>query len=315
MGAKKFREILEAYCSSDVNKESAIESQNINVIQYLWDIHYYSVFSLISMTRLTPLILFMCLFNIEENVALWYSNMAYSLFVIAYEIYSMRVTKDYFKSVYNWIDLIGHVCGFTWLILTLKAGCYSDEEGELCLPGYVEVHLQVLWTFALTMRAMDIFKMYDDTRQLFSILVVSAMDCIPFLLITGGMIVAFAIIKAFLKIGEDEVAFYDQLGVDFAYTMGGWDSPDVGEERTPGAWTVFFVLIFITNLIVLNTLIAILGNSFDNVMTDGIVYDMREKIALLLELHDFQVWNRDKVDNRYIHIIRYVSQDGEAGEV
>jgi hypothetical protein len=42
---------------------------------------------------------------------------------------------------------------------------------------------------------------------------------------------------------------------------------------------------------------------------------MREKIALLLELSDFQVWNRDKVDNKFIHIIRYKTQDGEASEV
>jgi hypothetical protein len=68
---------------------------------------------------------------------------------------------------------------------------------------------------------------------------------------------------------------------------------------------------FIVNLIVLNTLIAILSDRYDNVRAKETIFDMREKTILLKELNDFYFWNRNKEDMCYFHIIKYVSEDGE----
>jgi hypothetical protein len=37
---------------------------------------------------------------------------------------------------------------------------------------------------------------------------------------------------------------------------------------------------------------------------------MREKNILLMELNDIYIWNRNKSEYCYIHIIRYKSQEG-----
>ena len=53
---------------------------------------------------------------------------------------------------------------------------------------------------------------------------------------------------------------------------------------------------FVTNLLVLNTLIAILGDSYDNVMSEKATYDMKQKIQLLLELNVIYFFNKNKED-------------------
>jgi hypothetical protein len=43
---------------------------------------------------------------------------------------------------------------------------------------------------------------------------------------------------------------------------------------------------------------------------------LREKNVILLELNEFFLkWNRNKEDYKHIHIIRYVSEDGNNGNV
>lgn len=55
----------------------------------------------------------------------------------------------------------------------------------------------------------------------------------------------------------------------FAYTMGAeFEAPATGADSIPGNWIVFIIMKFIITLVVLNTLIAILGDSFDQVKTD-----------------------------------------------
>ena len=53
-----------------------------------------------------------------------------------------------------------------------------------------------------------------------------------------------------------------------ADALGGFDSPGVGEDKVVTQWFVFINLQVITSIVVLNTLIAILGDSYDNVMNE-----------------------------------------------
>ena len=69
----------------------------------------------------------------------------------------------------------------------------------------------------------------------------------------------------------------EQSGLVFSEAIGGFDAPGTGKDRVVTAWLVFILLQIITSIIVLNTLIAILGDSYDNVQNDAIAYDMRQK--------------------------------------
>jgi hypothetical protein len=118
-----------------------------------------------------------------------------------------------------------------------------------------------------------------------------------------------------MRIGEQDANILEHAGLIFADGLGGFETPATGSLATPGEFILFVVVMFYVNLISLNALIAILGDSYDNVRAEENLFDMKEKAVLLKELNDFYFWNRDKEDICFMHIIRYVSENRNTGNV
>ena len=110
---------------------------------------------------------------------------------------------------------------------------------------------------------------------------------------------------------DNKVTFLEQQGLVLVDALGGFDSPEVGEDKVVAQWFIFIQLQVITSIVVLNTLIAILGDSYDNVMNQADAYDMRQKVELLIELNDFMkmINNKKKATQvkKFIILIRYRS--------
>jgi len=68
--------------------------------------------------------------------------------------------------------------------------------------------------------------------------------------------------------------FGDSMGGIFAKTFGFGDSPmdelegDDKKPILPGDWIIFLFSMYTVNILILNTLIAILGDSYDKVVMD-----------------------------------------------
>ena len=58
------------------------------------------------------------------------------------------------------------------------------------------------------------------------------------------------------------------MGIVGARALGGFDPPETGDDKVVGNWLVFLMLQTVTAIITLNTLIAILGDAYDEVMTE-----------------------------------------------
>jgi hypothetical protein len=79
------------------------------------------------------------------------------------------------------------------------------------------------------------------------------------------MMFVFAIVTQYISYESSEYTIFEQFGRVFAFSLGGFDIPESGDERTHGEWQVFFILMNICHLLVLNGLIAIYGDSYDQV--------------------------------------------------
>ena len=55
------------------------------------------------------------------------------------------------------------------------------------------------------------------------------------------------------------------MGKVFSDTLGGFETPGVGPNRKDGAWLIFIAQHLITGIVMLNTLIAVLGDSYNTV--------------------------------------------------
>ena len=99
------------------------------------------------------------------------------------------------------------------------------------------------------------------------------------------------------------------LGV-FLEALGDFERPSI--ENTPqplirfNVWIMFLLLQMITNVVALNTLIAIIGDSYERVQNDRESYDALQRIELLDELNDFYVlFNRAERRLVFLNVVSY----------
>lgn len=180
-------------------------------------------------------------------------------------------------------------------------------------------YINFIWTFAVTLRATDLFSLWDNTRKLYMILIVSIRDIGAFMMITTYIMYVFGVIKQFQALinGRNDITLAEQTGLVTAEALGGFEVPGAEEPAETGEWIVFLWLQIITNIVVLNTLIAILGDSYDEVMTCHTTYDMCQKIDLLIELNDLM--KKSDIENKLLrtldqHIRNLVTGGERVGE-
>ena len=64
-----------------------------------------------------------------------------------------------------------------------------------------------------------------------------------------------------------------EFGMGFSEVNGGFDAPGTGDDYEPGKWIIFTISLTYLSVIALNSLVAILGDSFDKVQSDVKSYD------------------------------------------
>ena len=217
-------------------------------------------------------------------------NLTISSTIFLYEsrsLISNGFTK-HFENPVNYIDFFGHLSGIIFLVSMILGNFECDpDENEMLKCNYDIVYfsqnyirlLNVFWTFSITIRGCDLFSLFNSTRQLYQIVKVSVKDISAFMALTIYIVYVFAVVRYFqlLLIRENpvEIKFIEESGLVTVDALGGFDTPGVGADHKTGEWVIFLMLQIITNIVVLNTLIAILGDSYDNVQNDAVAYDMR----------------------------------------
>ena len=92
------------------------------------------------------------------------------------------------------------------------------------------------------------------------------------MLLVGFFILSFGLTKSMLDFPNNHNLFYE-FGMTFAEILGGFDAPGTGEDYEPGKWVLFCFTMTYVMVIAMNSLIAILGDSFDKVQSDLMSYD------------------------------------------
>ena len=115
--------------------------------------------------------------------------------------------------------------------------------------------------------------------------------------------------------GAYEFYLGEKILIVFADSIGGV-FPDPGpmeeiRERIP-EYLIATTLAITVTLIALNTLIAIMGDSFDFVYSNFVTFDYRIRVQLLLNLNEIYFWNRvEKAGQKvYLVVVQYVTQKG-----
>lgn len=79
-------------------------------------------------------------------------------------------------------------------------------------------------------------------------------------------------------------------------------------------WIMYIVFSFLVNIISLNLLIAILSNTYDQVMTSIDAAHFKTKVDILDEIQDLFIWNRGYNELNYLHFTYYAFEDIQQGD-
>jgi hypothetical protein len=112
-----------------------------------------------------------------------------------------------------------------------------------------------------------------------------------------------------------DLSFTYLTGSIFSKTLGFGDSPierldgfkeGDGDYVHKGEWIVFILAMASISILIMNTLIAILGDSYDKVVSAKKAYETEEKLSLMTELNIlFTTFQSDLGQKKWIHLFRY----------
>ena len=172
----------------------------------------------------------------------------------------------------------------------------------------------MFWSFAVLIRGLDVFLLFESVRNYYVILVESFKDSKFFLIIVAYICYVFGLVKSVLSIGaQDKDNLLEMVLNVFGESLGGFEAPsketieDIGIRNV--FWVHFTLLLIFSMIIGSNSLIAIIGDSYERVQVDKSFYDAVQKNKMLRELNDnFLLLNKikeTKSDPRFVHIVKY----------
>ena len=262
-----------------------------HIVQTLINIKWSQVFQPIlffSSLLWVSIILMITQMVLEEvSPLLLFSFLALNLIILIYEF-----AKAYFIGILVYLDFWNSVSILRFLLCSMWC--------ILLYNGYNSYYIG--WFMALFnfMQGFYNLKVFSCTR-LYSRLVFTAIfDAFPFILI---------FIYSTLSVGFLHYIANKDSSMNLFYMI--WQSPyqlnmdELGTEAMPLDYVYFVIASLLNVVVMLNLLIAVLGDSFDRHKNESVEIQSAEMLESILEMEYLMFWNRGNNTKVFIH----VSQD------
>jgi len=189
-------------------------------------------------------------------------------FFIIYEIFQMVYSgaKVYFSDIYNYVDILANLC-VMFTLISIWAGVDN---------------LAADWLYSITLflnytKWIAYSRVFDQFRQLIRMITEIVKDMRSFVMMLGLIIFGFSII--FHQFEEGDISYKDQLLNSYVFLYASFSTARFNDSQI-----VYFVIItMILSVVLLNMLIAIMGNTFGEVQSKSLLTDSQEKSSLILE--------------------------------
>jgi len=239
--------------------------------------------------------------SLQDDIRTLHGLLVLSVIFLVYEVLQMiALTKDYFTDLWNILDLL-RIFGIFSYYLALTLGYNSDNK---------HVFLGLI-TFVTWIRAIAYFRVFKDTRYLIRMIQEIIHDMIPFLIVLMYSILTFALVFCVLsELSGETKTFGDSWRDSYLMNFGEFDT----ENYHLFEWIVFVIAVMLNPLIMMNMLIALMGDTYSRVQESAHVADMREMALFILELESVLVWRRDRGRKEYFQLCTVNEVDDEDEE-
>jgi hypothetical protein len=215
--------------------------------------------------------------------------------IFIWEILQIRTNwNEYLSNVWNIVDIALLLCTPIWTILRVL--------------GVDSLYIDLALATLLMMRGVASFKIFDGTRHYIR-LILQSLNNIKYFLIIFIYSTLFFSIMIFIVLSKDEdhsLNYFEVLKKSWALSVGG----ETGIESQYG---IIFLVIFISTIfnliLMLNMLISILGDSYDQFTIDKNMIDYRERISLTLEVQTVLFWKSRLNKSFFVHFLESQFED------
>ena len=257
----------------------------------IWVLYLHAVLLLVNLGLLSFLM-------IDDYRDLLGLQIAYIVDIVAltgYELLQLTEFKKYIMDPWNRIDMAMILCGVAWMILT-----YLEIAGL----GYdIVCGFTIILSF---IRGISGFRVFEPTRFYVKLILHSISRVVPFMIIFAYSTYGFGVIFSKAKIKNDDYSTFDYYWkMPFDLSMGSFDS-DTNYEMH---YVCFMITSIINVIIMLNLLISILGDAFDEFQVENVELDQIEKLEGILEVEKMYSRFTQKDESKYIHICDKISYE------
>ncbi|OMJ78910.1 hypothetical protein SteCoe_21180 [Stentor coeruleus] len=210
--------------------------------------------------------------------------------LILYELVQLMTSGfSYFFEWWNVLDVIRFFISFTWIMLSYIPG--NEDHESLSYLGWFTV------TSNFT-RGISCFRVFSHTRFYVKLIIRSLKEVLSFLVIFFYSTLAFGAIFRESGLVDDKTEFDYFWKMPYDLNLGGLESDTSNGFR----YACFMIASIVNVTIMLNLLISILGDAFEQFQIDSVVADHEEMLEGIIEVEKLMFWNRDIKEKWHIQI-------------
>ena len=190
--------------------------------------------------------------------------------------------------IWNCLD-VGRTAFSAVYIFSTVAGSKRDDEGYNVVAAFA---IMLTW-----FRMLDFFRVYYQTRYLIRMIIEIFKGMFSFLIIFLFVVLVFSL--GLMALRGDE--FVEIWQASYQSSFGDFED----DYQTHSERTIFFLASVFLPLVMLNLLIAIMGDIHDKVQEEQAVADVKEKLDLILEIGRLIFWHRNRMPEiGYLHLCK-----------
>lgn len=175
---------------------------------------------------------------------------------------------SYFADFWNYVDLFR-------VLLTFIFYCSLDYWDPELYSFLIFECVIILFNL---IRGVSIFRVFESTRYYIRLIFISSKEIIPFMWVFIYSVISFGVMNISAK--KSELNVKEILYMPYAFTAG---VIDINQETTYLVGFIVLLAITINIILMLNMIISILGDCFDEFQFKADIYNYKEMISVVYE--------------------------------
>lgn len=261
-----------------------------NMLEYLMKCayKYLVLMSLLNFSSILVLLLYFTYFqtNLYFAIILLTIN---TIYLITEMLQMVQSWEYYSADFWNIIDILRITSTFTSIIAIL-----ADLNGIL-ISNFVS------FTMLFNMiRMISLFRLFEGTRYMIRMIFEVVSDISSYLLVL--LMTTLAIAISFYFANAQKTGFMDVLIKTYLMNFGQIDLSNYEDNYFIKG--LFFFSLFLNPLVMMNLLIATMGDTFARIQTTLVISNYKEIASLVLEVSSFMIWERRNNNKMYLQCCR-----------